>query len=185
MKTDTITVFSVGHSNRSLDELLRLLTTNSIKIVVDIRSYPYSRRFSHFCQDTLSEAVNALDMEYRWAGRQLGGLRKSVNPASHPALSDDSLRGFAEYMHTDTFDRAIAQLLNLSAAANTVMLCAEKAPERCHRSLICDYLLLKNANVIHLIDDNSRQLHHLCSNARTDSTGLVYDRNATASLKLH
>jgi uncharacterized protein (DUF488 family) len=185
MKTDIITVYSVGHGNRSLDELLRLLTTNGIKTLFDIRSYPYSRRFPHFCRDALREALNARGMDYHWAGRQLGGMRKPADPASHPALTEDSLRGFAEYMETDLFDRAIRQLLNLSAAGNTAILCAEKSPDRCHRALICDYLLLKNANVIHLIDDNTRQMHHLCSSVRTDSTRLIYDRHVTANLKLH
>ncbi|MGD8567721.1 MAG: DUF488 domain-containing protein [Gammaproteobacteria bacterium] len=185
MKTDSITVYTVGHGNRTLDELLRLLLNNAIKTLVDIRSYPYSRHFPHFSQDALREALNSHGMDYHWAGRQLGGMRKPAYPDSHPALTEDSLRGFAEYMQTNQFEPAVAQLLSIAAIGNTVILCAEKSPERCHRALICDYLLLKNIIVVHLLGDKKRRIHRMSASARSESNRLVYDRNVTGNLQLH
>ena len=180
---DSLTIYTVGHSDRTLDDFLPLLMTCDIKTLIDVRSYPYSTRFPHFSQEALREAVNVRQIEYHWAGRQLGGKRQPNNPESHPALTTDSLRGFAEYMQTDQFEQAITQLVNLADGAKTAILCAEKLQSHCHRALISDYLLIKNLNVIHIIDSNTREEHQLSSSARMESTRLVYDRNVTSSLK--
>ena len=185
MFQDSLTIYTIGHSDRTLDDFLQLLVANNIKILVDVRSYPYSTRFPHFSQDALREAVYARQIEYHWAGRQLGGKRKLNNPESHPALTINSLSGFAEYMETDQFERVITQLVNLASKSKTAILCAEKLPSHCHRALISDYLLMKNLNVIHIIDNNTCEEHQLSPLVRTESTRLVYDRSVTSALKLH
>lgn len=90
------TVYTIGHSNRSLHEFITILKQNTIQTLVDIRANPYSGRFPHFSQAVLREVMDDNGIVYRWAGRQLGGQRESTNPISHPALQDDSRRGFAE-----------------------------------------------------------------------------------------
>ncbi|MCI0506702.1 MAG: DUF488 domain-containing protein [Gammaproteobacteria bacterium] len=171
------TVYTIGHSNRSMDEFLTLLQQNAIRILVDVRAHPYSKRFPHFSQESLRQAVNANGIDYHWAGRQLGGMREASNPSSHPALAETGLRGFAEYMETAPFERAIAKLINLTASARTVIMCAEKLYEHCHRSLISDYLTLKNIPVVHIIDSDHLLEHQMSRLARTESGKLVYDRN--------
>lgn len=97
-----------------MEELLALLQQNAIQILVDIRAQPHSRRFPHFSQNIVRKTMNDNNILYHWAGRQMGGQRQPVNPLSHPALYDDSLRGFAEYMETAPFEQAIVQLINLA-----------------------------------------------------------------------
>ena len=179
------TVYTIGHSSRSLYEFITLLQQNNIQTLIDIRANPYSRRFPHFSQEVLREAMDGNSIVYHWAGRQLGGQRESTNPISHPALRDDSHRGFAEYMETTQFEVAIAQLINLASSANTAIMCAEKHPEYCHRTLISDYLTLKNIRVVHIIDNNQTVEHEMSRSARTQSDRLIYDRYANSQLDLH
>jgi len=121
-------------------------------------------------------------IDYHWAGRQLGGMRKPAKNDSHLALPSDSFRGFAEYMETPEFERAIAHLQNLAAKCPTAIMCAEKQALSCHRSLISDYLVLKKIRVEHIIDETTTLIHSLSELARTESCELVYDRNTSGSL---
>ena len=115
---------------------------------------------------------------YHLAGRHFGGKRKSnrSSVSQHTALEKDSLRAFADYMDGDEFKRATNQLINLSSKAPTVIMCAEILPEKCHRLLISDYLILQNMDVIHLLDEGNTQVHFLSSNARHETQSLIYDR---------
>jgi uncharacterized protein (DUF488 family) len=179
------TVYTVGHSNRLLPEFITLLQQNTIQTLVDIRTNPYSGRFPHFSQEVFHETMDDNGIVYHWAGRQLGGQRESTNPISHPALRDDSRRGFAEYMETPQFERAIAQLINLASTAKTAIMCAEKHAEYCHRTLISDYLTLKNIRVVHIIDNNQSIEHEMSRSARTESARLIYDRYVNSQLDFH
>ena len=99
-------------------------------------------------------------------------------------MRDDSRRGFAKYMETTQFGRAIVQLINLAGTAKTTIMCAEKHPEYCHRTLISDYLTLKNVRVVHIIDINQTVGHEMSRSARTESGRLVYDRYVNSQLDL-
>jgi len=153
------TLYTIGHSNRSLEEFVSLLKQYSIQILVDIRAKPYSSRFPHFSQDLLRESLNASGIEYHWAGRQLGGNRELSHSDSHSALDENSLKGFAEYMETSQFEKAVVQLINLASADDTVILCTEKLVSHCHRSLISDYLTLKNIKVVHIVGPDHSVTH--------------------------
>jgi len=179
------TLYTIGHSNRSTEELVSMLKEYSIQFSVDIRANPYSSRFPHFSQDLLRESLNASGIEYHWAGRQLGGNREPSQADSHPALDGNSLKGFAEYMESSQFEKAIVQLINLASSDNTAIMCAEKSVSHCHRALISDYLTLKNIKVVHIVGPGHIVSHELSQLARTESTKLVYDRLINAPLKLH
>ena len=103
--------------------------------------------------------------------------------AAAPALEAE-LRGYADYMETDSFRRAASQLITMASEAPTTILCAERLPEHCHRRLIADYLVLQGLRVIHLIDPGEVREHVLSAEARRESAQLVYDRNATLELNL-
>ena len=181
----TNTIYTIGHSNRALDEFISLLKEFSIHILVDVRATPYSGRFPHFSQDVLRETVNAAGIDYHWVGRQLGGNREASDENSHPALENESLKGFAEYMYSRQFDKAIEQLIDLASNGNTAVMCAEKMARHCHRSLISDYLTLKNINIIHIVSPGQCATHLLSPLARPESARLIYDRQVSAQLKLH
>jgi len=174
-------IYTIGHSDRNADQFLRVLKAYSIKILVDVRASPYSGRFPQFTLGTLRKFVSDNDIEYHWAGKQLGGMRTAQQPDSHPGLSSDSMRGYAEHMQTTLFEKSIIHLLDLAGKAPTAIMCAEKNASQCHRSMISDYLTLKNIVVTHLIDENNSTLHQLSTQVRTDASKLIYDRNVTGT----
>jgi uncharacterized protein (DUF488 family) len=176
------TLYSIGHSNRSLDEFISLLQAHNIATLIDIRSRPQSRRHPHFAMDQLRAALEQAGITYHWAGRQLGGLRKTVANSHHTALDNEGMRGYADHMESEEFHRGANQLIHLAQQAPTAMMCAEKLPEHCHRSLLSDYLVLQGVEVRHIIDEKETREHHLSPYARRESAQLVYDRNTTASL---
>ena len=182
---DSSTIYTIGHSDRSLKNLIALLALHKIAVLVDIRVQPYSRRFPHFNQEVLRQAVNQADIDYHWAGRQLGGERELTKSSRHMALKESSMQAFAEYMDSPQFQQAIMQLTNLSQRSPIALMCAEKLPAQCHRSLIADYLVLKDVDVQHIIDNETVQTHQLNELARTESAALIYDRNTTTRLDLH
>jgi uncharacterized protein (DUF488 family) len=178
-----LTIYSVGHGNRTIEELLGLLKTAGVNTLVDVRAQPRSRHNPQFNDDALRLACDNTGITYHWAGRQLGGLRAPHAGSPHIALDEDR-RGFADHMDTDVFRQAAAQLQNLAARGACAMLCAERDPVRCHRSLIADYLVLQGMRVLHLIDPGETREHLFSSEARRESAALVYDRQATRPLDL-
>ena len=181
-KMMTARLYSIGHSNRSLDGFISLLQAHGIATLIDIRSQPQSRRHPHFAMDELRAGLEQAGITYHWAGRQLGGLRKSIAKSPHTALDNEGMRGYADHMATEEFRRGVNQLLHLAQQATTAIMCAEKLPEHCHRSLLADYLVLQGVEVIHIIDEGETREHHLSPFARRESAQLIYDRHTTASL---
>lgn len=181
MMDQQLTVYTVGHSNRSAEDFLALLQEGGIEILVDIRATPQSGRFPQFSEDTLRSQLTAAGITYHWAGRQLGGRRPVADDSPHRALPE-GLRGYADYMETEPFKRAVSQLLSLAGKAPTAVLCAERQPEDCHRSLLADYLLLQGVEVVHLIQSEEQRPHQLRPEVRRESAALVYDRFSQAGM---
>jgi uncharacterized protein (DUF488 family) len=177
------TLYTVGHSSRAAAELVELLERHGITALVDVRAQPHSSRYPQFAADSLRRTLDLVAIVYHWAGRQMGGRRASQAGSQHFAL-EARLRGYADYMETDSFGRAATQLVNMATRAPTAILCAERLPEHCHRRLIADYLMLQGLRVIHLIDLDEAREHVLSAEARRESAQLVYDRNASLELKL-
>jgi uncharacterized protein (DUF488 family) len=176
-------VFTVGHSDRATDALLALLESHRIRALVDVRAQPHSGRFPRFSGGALRQTLDQAGIQYHWAGRQLGGRRQAIGHSKHTSL-DAGLRGYADYMESETFQRAALQLLRMADTTCTVLLCAERLPERCHRRLIADYLSLQGVTVIHLIDAGEVREHVLSPELRRESLSLVYDRNSSGEMKL-
>ncbi len=177
-----VTLFTVGHSNRSLPALVALLHEAGVAELVDVRAYPVSRRHPQFDRAALEPALAAAGIAYRWAGRELGGHRPARPDSPHTALEAAGFRGYADHMETLLFTDAAEALLAAAAAAPTAVLCAERRPEQCHRSLLADWLVLRGAAVIHLIDTGLREPHRLSSLVRREGGRLVYDRQTTVPL---
>lgn len=180
----TITVYSVGHSNRSIEQLFALLHEAGIRLLVDVRSQPVSQRHPQFEGETLRADLEEAGLQYHWAGRSLGGLRSPRADSPHIALAEDGLRGYADHMDTDFFQKGVTQLINLAGQSTTAVLCAERLPEQCHRQLLADYLLLQGVTVMHLIEPGKQREHQLSAQARRESARLVYDRLVSGTLDL-
>jgi len=178
-----VTLYTIGHSNRSLDELVTMLKQAGVKVLVDVRAEPRSRHNPQFNEDSLRAACTRSDITYHWAGRQLGGLRTGRQDSPHTAL-DEGRRSFADYMDTAPFQKGAAQLLNMVAREPTAILCAEREPVHCHRSLISDYLLLQGVSIVHLIRPGETREHVLSPEARRESAALIYDRHTSGTLPL-
>lgn len=133
-------IYSIGTSNRSLDNFLRLLKAYEIKVAADVRRFPFSRRFPHFCRDMLSQALESIDIKYIYLGDQLGGLRKG---------------GYDKYTHSQEFERGIEKLEQIAFTSNTVFFCCEKLFFKCHRRFIGRTLKKKGWSVYHILDFNS------------------------------
>jgi len=178
-----ITLYTIGHSNRSIEQFMVMLHGAGVRLLVDIRSQPASSRYPQFESETLRSELEGAGLQYHWAGRSLGGRRTPRAQSPHIALLDDGLRGFADHMGSDNFKKGATQLINLAGRSLTAVLCAERLPETCHRQLLADYLLLQGLTVVHLIDPGVRREHQLSAQARRDSSRLVYDRLASGALE--
>ncbi|MCR4302487.1 MAG: DUF488 domain-containing protein [Sulfuricaulis sp.] len=179
----TNTLYTAGHGNRKIEELVALLKEVEVDTLVDVRAQPRSRHNPQFNDDALRLACENAGIVYHWAGRQLGGMRDPRPDSPHAAL-DESLRGFADHMETDAFQKGAYQLQQLAARGICAMLCAECDPVHCHRALIADYLTLQGVRVVHLIAPGESHEHMLSPEARRESAALVYDRQVSAALGL-
>lgn len=180
----TVTLYTVGHSNRSAAELIALLKAAGVTTLVDVRAQPASTRHSQFTMEALRQTLEGEGMIYHWAGRHLGGLRQARPASPHIALDTEGFRGFADHMETEAFQRGASQLINLGMKAPAAFMCAEKLPAQCHRSLIADYLTLKDVDVMHLIAPGESHGHQLHPGARLESEKLIYDRQVSRPLPL-
>jgi len=137
-----VTVWTVGHSTRPADEFAQILVAQGIQTLVDVRSFPGSRRYPQFNRAALAESLQQVGIEYKHEPR-LGGRRAS----------------YADHMESDEFRNGVNELLQLAANAPTAMMCAEALWKRCHRRLISDYLKARGHNVIHIVDRNKTEEH--------------------------
>src|SRR5262249_29984401 len=144
------TLFTVGHSTRTLDELVEVLQAHTIQTLVDIRSFPVSRRLPHFNRESLEKSLPTSGIRYVWM-KELGGRRKKSLPDSpNVALRNDSFRNYADYMLTPDFEHAVAELIKLGEQARTAYMCAERLYFRCHRTLVSDWLVAHGHQVLHI-----------------------------------
>jgi uncharacterized protein (DUF488 family) len=142
-------LYTVGHSTRSAAQLLELLGEAGITTLVDVRTIPGSRRNPQFGQAALEAALARAGLDYRHV-KALGGLRRPRKDSVNLGWRNPSFRGYADYMQTEAFARALAELETLAAARPTVIMCAEALPWRCHRGLIADALTVRGWRVLHL-----------------------------------
>ena len=170
---DGLRVWTIGHSTKTAEEFGRLLLSHNIQTLVDVRSFPGSRRSPHFNRTTLAEYLVALKVEYKHFP-QLGGRRKPSPQSHNTAWKNDSFRAYADYMETKVFHQGVNELLEVAKARRATVMCAESLWWRCHRSLISDYLKAKGVEVVHILDLTKTELHPYTSAARIIDGELSY-----------
>jgi len=167
-------LFTIGHSTRTLEELIKALQAHSIDTLVDIRSFPMSRRLPHFNRESLERTLPEAGIRYIWM-KELGGRRKKILAESpNIALRNDSFRNYADYMLTPEFEQAAAQLINLAQISRTAYMCAERVYFHCHRMMVSDWLVAHGHEVLHIDDAKPAKLHSLMKEARVESGKLIY-----------
>ena len=168
------TLYTIGHSTRTVEELIGVLAAHSIETLVDIRAFPRSRRLPYFNRESLEKTMPAAGIRYVWM-KELGGRRKKSLPQSpNVALRNDSFRNYADHMLTPEFERAMAELVQLSESSRTAYMCAERVYFRCHRMLVSDWLVAHGHEVLHLDDAGPVKPHTLMPEARMVDGKLIY-----------
>jgi uncharacterized protein (DUF488 family) len=168
-----VRIFTVGHSTRALDELVRMLEAFEISILVDIRSIPRSRHNPQFNIDALRVALPSQNLRYAHVA-ELGGLRKAWKDSPNGAWRNQSFRGFADYMLTEDFETGLTKLRVLADRGTVALMCAEAVPFRCHRSLVADALTIRGAQVQHISSKTHASPHRLTPFAHVDGIRITY-----------
>jgi len=167
-------LYTIGHSTRTLDELIAALRAHQIQTLVDIRAFPMSRRLPQFNREALEQSLPAAGIRYLWM-KALGGYRKKIlDDSPNIALRNDSFRNYADYMLTPDFDRAIVQLISLAEGSRTAYMCAERLFFHCHRMLVSDWLVANRHEVWHIDDAGPVKAHTLTADARIIDGRLIY-----------
>lgn len=168
---------TLGHGTATLEELARIIREASIESLVDVRTVPKSRRHPQFWREEMERWVpDCSGSTYRWEP-ELGGFRTSHRNSPNVALRHPSFRAYADYMETDAFMLALAELLEQAASSQLAIMCSETLWWRCHRRLIADAaLLLHGVPVQHLMHDGKLRPHVPTAGVRTTADGtLRYD----------
>ena len=164
----------MGRSTRKIDMFISLLEENGIKLVVDVRSFPGSRRYPQFNKEALADSLGQHGIRYEHFA-DLGGRRKPKHTSHNTAWRNASFRGYADYMETEEFRKGIERLVDLTSEVGpAAIMCAEAVWWRCHRALISDYLKARGIEVIHIVDANKSEPHPFTSAARIVDGGLSY-----------
>lgn len=168
------TLFTIGHSTRTLQELIEALQAHSIQTLVDIRSIPMSRRLPHFNRDALENTLPEAGIRYVWM-KELGGRRRKIRTDSpNVALRSASFRNYADYMLTPEFEQGIVQLIRIAEQSRTAYMCAERVYFRCHRMLVSDWLLAHGHEIWHIDDARPEKAHKMMDEARMENGKLIY-----------
>ena len=164
------TVYTVGHSTRTAEELLALLREAAIELLVDVRAFPSSRRHPQFNRDALERWLRAAGIAFRHS-RELGGRRSPTPGSPNGGWRDPAFQGYADHMRSPEFRRALADLEAVAREAPTTIMCAEAVWWRCHRRLIADALVARGWRVEHLGIGDGRTVHELTEFAVVDPDG--------------
>jgi uncharacterized protein (DUF488 family) len=167
------TIFTIGHSTRTLDEFIEILKRYEITELIDVRTIPKSRHTPQFNGDTLAHALRNHHIGYRHQ-KNLGGLRHARKDSINTGWRNASFRGYADYMQMDEFKNGVKELLEIAQHKTVAIMCAEAVPWRCHRSLIGDALLVSHVHVIDIYSLTSSKPHTLTPFAAIHGTDITY-----------
>jgi uncharacterized protein (DUF488 family) len=161
-------IFTVGHSTHPIDHFLSLLTNNGVTAVADVRSSPFSRYNPHFNRDELKKALASSGVSYVFLGAELGA--RSDDP-------DCYVNGKVQYhrlAESRSFQFGVARVLQGSKDHRIALMCAEKEPLDCHRTiLVARELVERGADVRHILADGSVEAHAQSMVRLLDKFGLL------------
>ena len=172
LKSEPI-VLTIGHSTRTIEEFIRLLQAHGVTRVVDVRTVPRSRHNPQFNLDTLPASLMPAGIGYIHMP-ELGGLRHTTPASINTGWRNASFRGYADYMQTPGFAKAVDKLIQVAGEDRVALMCAEAVPWRCHRSLIADALLVRGIRSEDIMSVTRRQVHALTSFAKVDGLRVTY-----------
>jgi uncharacterized protein (DUF488 family) len=176
-------LWTLGHSTRSIEEFLALLKGLGIGRVLDVRLLPGSRRHPQFNAESLGESLAQAGIDYRHLPA-LGGRRKPRSDSMNLGWKNASFRGYADYMATEEFGRALDEVMALAVNRPSALLCAEAVPWRCHRSLIADAMLARGWEVLDILGPGAAKPHRLTGFVKIEGEKLSYPAEEPAQKSL-
>ncbi|MEU5365162.1 DUF488 domain-containing protein [Streptomyces sp. NPDC005925] len=167
-------ICTVGHSTRGFDEVLEMLRVHDVTCLVDVRSFPSSRKYPQWNRSAIEESLPS-DIGYRWI-RRLGGRRHTPKgvPSENGAWRVKAFRDYADYMAGEEFAAGLGELLRLAELERPAIMCSEAVPWRCHRRLITDALTVAGAEVVHIMSTTTSKPAVLNEHAQVRDGHLVY-----------
>jgi uncharacterized protein (DUF488 family) len=169
----SLTVFTIGHSTRPIEEFLAMLEAHGVRRLADVRTVPRSRHNPQFNREELARALHNRRLHYRHMPA-LGGLRHPRRDSVNTAWRNANFRGYADYMQTQEFAQALDLLIDLGKQEPIAAMCAEAVPWRCHRSLIADALLVRGIRVLEIVNAARTTPLTLHPWAHVEGTTLIY-----------
>jgi hypothetical protein len=173
---DTLSLFTIGHSTRPIEEFIELLRSNGVRLLIDIRTIPKSRRNPQFAADALAKSLHDAGIDYLHL-KALGGLRHARPDSPNLGWRNASFRGYADYMQTPEFAAAIERAIKLATGKKTALMCAEAVPWRCHRSLVADALTVRGIEVKEIIGASPPKEHKLTPFASVHGSRILYPKD--------
>jgi uncharacterized protein (DUF488 family) len=164
-----VTVFTLGHGTRPLDELVRTLLEADVRTLVDVRRYPGSRRNPQFNRAGLAAALEREHIAYAHAVELGGLLAGEPGQERFACISTEAFRSYLARMTTARWQAALDEALGLEAPC---LMCAELLPWRCHRRLVADLLQARGHHVVHLIRPGESMRHRAGSHAEVRAARL-------------
>lgn len=169
-----MTIYTIGHSTHSIETFIEMLQAFNIQLLADVRNFPGSKRYPHFNRDNLERSVTNRLIQYKHF-KALGGRRKPIPDTKNTGWRVEAFRGYADYMETNAFKDAIAELEADAEKKITAFMCSEAVWWSCHRSLIADHLKLKEWTVLHIMNKNKADEHPYTKPARIVNGKLNYE----------
>ncbi len=167
------TVWTIGHSTRSLEEFLGLLGEHRIELLADVRHFPASARVPWTNREALAPSLDRAGVAYEHLA-DLGGYRKARPGSTNAGWRNPAFRGYADHMETPSFAAALDRLVALAKERRTAVMCAEAVPWKCHRWLLSDALLVRGLRVVHILGPGKTQDHTLTPFAKVRGGRVSY-----------
>lgn len=167
--------FTIGHSTRSIDEFVELLSNAEIRLVVDVRTMPRSHGNPQYNSGALAEVLSEVQIAYEHIAA-LGGLRglKRDVPANVNAFWENrSFHNYADYAMSEEFRSGLTRLRELGHGTQCAIMCAEAVWWRCHRRIITDYLIAGGDTVFHILGRNHIEPAQMTSAAKRQPDGIL------------
>lgn len=172
------TIYTIGHSTRTVGEFVEIISSVGVKLVVDIRTVPRSRTNPQYNLDIFPSLLEQYGIFHMQLSK-LGGLRKRSNsvPIDTNAFWDNrSFHNYADYALSEDFQEGLQELIEVSKERLCVIMCSEAVWWRCHRRIVADYLIGRNVRVFHLMDRQKVVDATLTPNAKLVGTKVLYPR---------
>jgi len=167
------TIWTIGHSTRTIDEFVAMLQSFNITLVADIRHFPGSRKYPHFNKEELHRSLLQHNIQYVHI-ENLGGRRKLHKDSLNTAWRHPAFRAYADYMETENFKEGITMLQDIAQQENTAFMCSEAVWWRCHRSMVADYLKANGWTVMHIMAVAKAEEHLYTAPAKIIGGQLTY-----------